>query len=126
MSSPLYMNKHKNTHTHTQTRTHQQLPSQKTVYFTLKQTHQFIRNWSPDSSCQPVITFGQSFPRLFSTHKNISFINCSNAYLLKTLLWVYQTVTSDQLNNMHFLKEKKGWQLNTYFYCSHNSETASV
>lgn len=76
----------------------------KPVYSTLEGIHQFISNWSPDSSCQLVITFGHSLPRLFNTHVNISFINCSNVYLLKTPLWVHQTVTGYQLNNMHFLK----------------------
>lgn len=76
----------------------------KPVHSTLEGIHQFISNWSPDSSCQLVITFGHSLPRLFNTHVNISFINCSNVYLLKTPLWVHQTVIGYQLNNMHFFK----------------------
>lgn len=79
-------------------------PDRKAVHSTLKAIHQFISNRSPDSSCQLVITSGHSLPRLFNTHVNISFINCSNVYLLKTPLWVHQTVRGYQLNNMHFLK----------------------
>lgn len=76
----------------------------KPAYSTLKRIHKFISNWSPDSSCQLVITSGHSLPKLFNTHVNISFINCSNVYLLKIPLWVHQTLTGYQLNNMHFLK----------------------
>lgn len=79
-------------------------PNREPVYSTLKAIHQFTSNWSPDSSSQLVITFGHSLPRLFNTHVNISFINCSNVYLLKTPLRVHQTVIDYQLNNMHFLK----------------------
>lgn len=54
----------------------------KPAYSTLQAIHQFFSSWSLDKSCQLVITFGYSLPRLFNTHVNLSFINCSNAYLL--------------------------------------------